>query len=127
LILADAASFTVVEPRRCLCGAYPAAFGSTGTRAENPNIFRSFPFYNVDLSVTKAYKIRERLSMQFRAEFFNVFNHSNIANTFGGPGGDNTYPILPVISAGFSVCARRLRTLPAPTRCWVLATPARFN
>jgi hypothetical protein len=29
--------------------------------------------------------------MQFRAEFFNIFNHPNIANTFGGPGGDNTY------------------------------------
>jgi hypothetical protein len=67
----------------------PPAFGSYGTTG--PNIFRSFPFYNVDLSVTKAFKIRERMSMQFRAEFFNIFNHPNIANTFGGPGGDNSY------------------------------------
>lgn len=30
-----------------------------------------------DFSVLKDNKIRERLSLQFRAEFFNVFNHSN--------------------------------------------------
>ncbi|MGH9690454.1 MAG: hypothetical protein ACRD4C_05085, partial [Candidatus Acidiferrales bacterium] len=28
---------------------------------------------------------------QFRAEFFNILNHPNISNPFGGPGGDNTY------------------------------------
>ncbi len=36
-------------------------------------------------------KFKERLTAQFRGEFFNVFNHPNIANVFGGPGGDNTY------------------------------------
>jgi Carboxypeptidase regulatory-like domain len=67
----------------------PPAFGSYGTTG--PNIFRSFPYYNVDLSVTKGFKIRERINMQFRAEFFNILNHPNISNVFGGPGGDNTY------------------------------------
>jgi hypothetical protein len=67
----------------------PPAYGSLGTAA--PNMFRSFPYYNVDLNVTKVFKVRERLSLQFRAEFFNIFNHPNIANVFGGPGGDNTF------------------------------------
>ncbi|HXA68704.1 MAG TPA: TonB-dependent receptor [Bryobacteraceae bacterium] len=67
----------------------PPAFGSYGTTG--PNIFRSFPYVNVDFSVTKTWTLRERFKAQFRAEFFNVFNHPNISNTFGGPGGDNSY------------------------------------
>ena len=56
----------------------PAAFGGAGNTA--PNMFRSFPYYNVDLNVTKVFKVKERLSFQFRAEFFNIFNHPQIAN-----------------------------------------------
>jgi hypothetical protein len=67
----------------------PPAFGSLGTTA--PNMFRGFPYYNVDLNVTKIFKVKERLTFQFRAEFFNIFNHPNLSNPFGGPGGDNTY------------------------------------
>ncbi|HTB16835.1 MAG TPA: hypothetical protein VK708_01915, partial [Bryobacteraceae bacterium] len=67
----------------------PPAYGSYGTTG--PNIFRGFPFYNVDFSVTKSWTFRERFKAQFRAEFFNVFNHPNLSNVFGGPGGDNTY------------------------------------
>ena len=67
----------------------PPAFGSYGTTA--PNMFRGMPYYNVDLSVTKSISFTERVKAQFRAEFFNIFNHPNISNPFGGPGGDNTY------------------------------------
>ena len=67
----------------------PPAFGSYGTLG--PNVFRGFPYYNWDLSVTKMWKFKERLTAQFRAEFFNILNHPNISNPFGGPGGDNTY------------------------------------
>ncbi|HXP81973.1 MAG TPA: TonB-dependent receptor [Verrucomicrobiae bacterium] len=67
----------------------PPAFGTLGTTA--PNMFRGTPYYNVDLNVTKVFKVKERLSFQFRAEFFNIFNHPEISNPFGGPGGDNTY------------------------------------
>jgi hypothetical protein len=77
----------------------PAAYGSIGNTG--PNIFRSFPYYNVDLSVTKAFKFKERLTVQFRAEFFNLFNHPNIANVFGGPGGDNSFTD-PTADAGAS-------------------------
>jgi hypothetical protein len=34
---------------------------------------------NVDTSFFKKFKISERLNMQFRAEAFNIFNHSNFA------------------------------------------------
>jgi hypothetical protein len=34
---------------------------------------------NFDLSLIKNNKLTERLAMQFRAEFFNVFNHTNFA------------------------------------------------
>jgi len=67
----------------------PSAYGSLGTAA--PNMFRSFPYYNVDFNVTKLFKVKERLTFQFRAEFFNLFNRPNIANVFGGPGGDNSF------------------------------------
>jgi len=67
----------------------PPAFGSYGTTG--PNIFRGLPYANVDLSVAKAINFTEHFRAQFRAEFFNIFNHPNISNPFGGPGGDNTY------------------------------------
>ena len=37
---------------------------------------------NFDFSVIKNTRLVERANLQFRAEFFNVFNHPN----FGGPG-----------------------------------------
>ena len=36
-------------------------------------------FWNADFSVTKLFPIRDRLKLQFRTEFFNVFNHPNFA------------------------------------------------
>jgi hypothetical protein len=39
-------------------------------------------FNNVDLSIIKNTKFAERVHVQFRAEFFDVFNHAN----FGPPG-----------------------------------------
>ena len=49
------------------------------------------PYYNLDLSITKVFKFKERLTAQFRAEAFNLLNRVNISNPFGGPGGDNTF------------------------------------
>jgi carboxypeptidase family protein len=36
-------------------------------------------FWNYDLSTTKLFQIHERFQLQFRAEFFNIFNHPNFA------------------------------------------------
>jgi len=52
--------------------------GTFGTAGRN--IFRDSGFRNWDLSVFKNWKFKERLTAQFRAEFFNVLNHPNFAN-----------------------------------------------
>ena len=43
-------------------------------------IFRGPGQSNVDFSMFKDFKFRERLVTQFRTEFFNIFNHANFAN-----------------------------------------------
>lgn len=53
----------------------PAAQGTFGNSGRN--IFRGPSFKNWDFSVSKTFKLHERLNLQFRAEFFNVLNHPN--------------------------------------------------
>ena len=50
----------------------PAAQGTYGNMGRN--VLRDRPFRETDLSVTKSWKFRERLTAQFRGEFFNIFN-----------------------------------------------------
>ena len=61
----------------------PPALGTFGTMGRN--IFRDTGFRNWDFSVAKLWKFRERFGVQFRAEFFNILNHPNIANPFRRP------------------------------------------
>jgi len=68
----------------------PQAYGTLGTTGRN--IFRDQGFKNLDMSVTKAFKFKERLSAEFKAEIFNVFNHPFFANPYGGPGGGTADP-----------------------------------
>ncbi len=51
----------------------PPAFGTIGNA--NRNIFRGPAYYNVDFSISKEWKFKERFTAQFRTEFFNFFNH----------------------------------------------------
>ena len=55
----------------------PPAFGTVGNAGRN--IFRVPNYYNVDLSIAKEWKFKERYSAQFRAEFFNLFNRADFA------------------------------------------------
>jgi hypothetical protein len=50
-------------------------------------VFRDSGFRNWDFSVAKNWKFAERFQVQFRAEFFNILNHPNIAKPFGGQNG----------------------------------------
>ena|SRR3989449_5478799 len=59
----------------------PPKAGTFGTMGRN--IFRDTGFKNVDFSVFKTFKFKERYSAQFRAELFNLFNHPIIANPYG--------------------------------------------
>jgi outer membrane receptor protein involved in Fe transport len=60
-------------------------FGTMGR-----NFFRDSGFRNWDFSVSKNWKLGERVTAQFRAEFFNILNHPNFANPFGGQNGFGT-------------------------------------
>jgi hypothetical protein len=51
----------------------PPAYGTFGTVGKN--IFLNPNFRAWDMSVQKSWKFKERLTAQFRAEFFNVLNH----------------------------------------------------
>jgi len=50
----------------------PGTFGSSGK-----NILRGPRLFNTDVSLLKNFRITERTSVQFRSEFFNVFNNVN--------------------------------------------------
>jgi hypothetical protein len=63
----------------------PPPLGNYGTTPQN--LWRDAGFKNWDLSVTKQFKFKERLTAQFRLELFNVLNHPDFSNPSGGPGG----------------------------------------
>ena len=63
----------------------PPVIGTFGTMGRN--LFPDAGFYNWDFSVAKNWKLGERFGAQFRAEFFNILNHPNFANPFGGQNG----------------------------------------
>jgi hypothetical protein len=60
----------------------PPAFGTYGNVGKN--IFHDTPFRNWDVSIQKNWKFKERLTAQFRAEFFNVLNHPLFADVGAG-------------------------------------------
>jgi hypothetical protein len=53
----------------------PPALGTFGNLGRNE--FRGPTFKNLDFSISKVWKLSEKLKMQFRGEFFNVLNHPN--------------------------------------------------
>ena len=54
----------------------PPAYGTEGDAGRN--IFLTPNYYNVDMSVAKLWTFRERYSAQFRVEFFNLFNRTDL-------------------------------------------------
>jgi hypothetical protein len=63
----------------------PPALGTFGTMGRNT--FTDSGFKNFDLSIAKNWHLGERFHAQFRAEFFNILNHPNFANPYGGQNG----------------------------------------
>jgi hypothetical protein len=63
----------------------PPSLGQFGNMGRNS--FPDLGFKDVDFSVAKNWHFTERLHAQFRAEFFNILNHPNLANPYGGQNG----------------------------------------
>jgi len=69
------------SPKGCIPLTGAGLLGGGATTTTGPGI-KTF-----DFSAFKAFQISERFSMQFRSEFFNIFNHPNFnAPGFGGNG-----------------------------------------
>lgn len=62
----------------------PPAIGTCGTMGRN--IFRDGGFRQWDMSLFKNFVFKEKLTVQFRVEGFNILNKVNFSNP-GGPGG----------------------------------------
>ena len=86
----------------------PAAFaipsnGNFGTC--RPRAFHGPGIQTTDLSLFKMFRITERLQLQFRAEFFNAFNHPNFQSpnaniAFPGSFGKVTNTLSPILGTG---------------------------
>ena len=63
----------------------PPPLGQFGNMPRN--LFRDSGFKNFDFSVAKNWHLGEKVRAQFRAEFFNILNHPNFANPYGGQNG----------------------------------------
>ncbi len=63
----------------------PPPLGQFGNMGRN--MFQDSGFKNFDFSVGKNFHFGERYRLQFRAEFFNILNHPNFANPYGGQNG----------------------------------------
>jgi hypothetical protein len=60
-------------------GTPGATIGTVGR-----NSLRGPAYFQLDLSEAKNFPITERVTMQFRADIFNIFNHPNFENPSGG-------------------------------------------
>jgi hypothetical protein len=80
---------------------------------------------NWDIGLHKDFKLRERLNMQFRFEFFNAFNKTQFEGINGGMGGpqlcfgDATGNLLPVIN---NISPHTSPTL-AADQCYLTGNP----
>jgi hypothetical protein len=63
----------------------PPPLGQFGNMGRN--MFEDTGFRNFDFSVAKNFHFGEAKRLQLRAEFFNIFNHPNFANPYGGQNG----------------------------------------
>jgi hypothetical protein len=70
----------------------PNALGQYGNMGRN--IFRDSGFKNLDLSIFKNFRFKERYGIQARWEVFNVFNHPLAANPYGAGGFVNSGNLL---------------------------------
>ncbi len=101
----------------------PPPLGQFGNMGRNT--FPDSGFKNFDFSVAKNWHFGERLRAQFRAEFFNILNHPNFANPYGGQNGFGFND--PSVFGNASGAVAPLPTSLPPTRSSAPAAAALFN
>jgi hypothetical protein len=91
--------------------APPAIGNGTGFGTAGVGIVRGPGQFNTDLSITKTTPIGEKQSIQFRSEFFNVFNHAQFAIASTTAGNQALYSSSPVfgVITGTSVNPRLIQ------------------
>ena len=79
LAAAGCAAITASAPAKgAFCTPVTARQGTLGR-----NAMRGFSVYQVDFAIRRQFKFDERIYLQFKAEFFNIFNHPNFADPVG--------------------------------------------
>ncbi|HEY2015672.1 MAG TPA: carboxypeptidase-like regulatory domain-containing protein [Bryobacteraceae bacterium] len=66
----DTVAYLANNPNAQYIRALPGAFATSGR-----NILRTQPINNFDFNFVKSFALRERTKLEFRADFFNGFNH----------------------------------------------------
>jgi hypothetical protein len=71
------------------------------------NAFRSPGWYNINMGIGKNFKVTERFKMEFRTEFYNLFNHSNYYVQSGSTNDWGDYSGLKTPPTTFEVQGKR--------------------
>jgi hypothetical protein len=71
-----------------------SALGSGNSEAMGRNVFTGPTYYNVDFAIFKNTKVGEEKNIQFRAEFYNLFNRVNFMNPSGNASDPATFNLL---------------------------------
>ena len=77
------------------------------------NSLRGFPLHELNLSLRRQFNFTERLNLQFRAEFFNIFNHPNFADplsSLGSVSSTGAFSATPGFGRSPSMLGRSLGT-----------------
>jgi hypothetical protein len=73
------------------------------------NAVHGFPYWSLDMGLTKLFQIREHAKFQFRAEAFNILNHTN----FNDPNTNVPNTGAALTSANVGTFGQITTTLPA--------------
>lgn len=90
-------AFSLYFNRDAYAQSGPFTFGNAPP--QDPKV-RGWAFYNEDLSIIKAFQVREKMQVRFAAQFYNIFNRTVFNDpdasinslTFGRVGGQANFP-----------------------------------
>lgn len=90
-----------IDPTQPPCVPGPGVFPSSAQVVANPalatygsvprNFLRGPGYFNVDMSLSKTTALTERIKLEIRADFFNIFNRVNFTNPGVTNNGDGTF------------------------------------